>query len=348
MRDTALMLLALLLPLQTNLHFIPDDIPSVSAECAILCAADGEVLFERDADRIMPIASTTKLMTALVAAECCDAAENVRITREMCGLEGSSMYLESGEILSVHELLLGLLLVSGNDAAEALAIHCAGSEEAFCRLMNDKAEALGMENTHFINPHGLNDPLHYSTARDMALLMKAVMEDPMLAEINGLRSAVVGDRLLMNHNKLLGQLPGCIGGKTGYTSAAGRCLVSSAQRGGTSFICVTLADPDDWNDHCALYEWAFSHFKEYVIADELSVYSVPLLAGTLKQALVVPAYEHRMLLPVGSDPKLRIELPPYVFAPVRAGSPAGRLIVVLENKNILEIPLVYAQDYPLF
>ncbi len=341
-----IILLALLLPLQTIHNSIPDEIPSVSAECAILCSDNYEVLYEHDADRIMPIASTTKLMTALVAAEHCNAADRVEITPEMCGFEGSSMYLEPGEVLSVHSLLLGLLLVSGNDAAEALAIHCAGSEEAFCRLMNEKAEQLGMKNSHFVNPHGLNDPLHYSTARDMALLMRAVMDDPMLAEINGTRSAVDGDRLLLNHNKLLGQLPGCTGGKTGYTSAAGRCLVSSAKRGNTSFICVTLADPNDWDDHCALYEWAFSHFKEYVFADKLSVFTVPLLSGQKKEASVVAAYENYKLLPVGSNPELRIELPPYVFAPVKAGSVAGRLIVWLDGEQLADIPLVYAEDYP--
>ncbi len=347
LRNLAIFLLTLLLPVRPLPFPVPEDVPDVSAACAIVTSYEGDVLYERDADRIMPIASTTKLMTALVVSENCGAEDRVLITPEMCGLEGSSVYLKAGETLSVRELLLGMLLVSGNDAAEALAIHCAGSEEAFSALMNGKAAALGMENTHFINPHGLNDPLHYSTARDMARLMRAVMDEPLLAEIEGRRSALAGERLLINHNKLLDQFPGCTGGKTGYTTAAGRCLVSSAERDGTRFFCVTLSDPDDWNDHAALYDWAFSHFEERLLTDDRCEFDIPLLAGAGKRAHIIPAREVRLLLPVGAELKLRAELPPYVFAPVRGGSTAGRLSVMLNDEILAEIPLIYASDYPL-
>ena len=229
----------------------------VSATACVLMDADtGAVLYQKNEGQRMLIASTTKLMTALVALEQGHLSETVTVTAAHMA-EGSSMYLRAGECLTVEELLYGLLLCSGNDAALAVT-ECAGGVEPFVALMNEKAAALGMENTHFANPNGLDDEGHYSTAYDMALLACAAVNEPTLRRIAATRTAVIGGRTLTNHNKLLGRVDGGIGLKTGYTKAAGRTLVSCAQREGCRLVAVTLRDGDDWNDHETLYRYGFA------------------------------------------------------------------------------------------
>lgn len=170
--------------------------------------------------------------------------------------EGSSMYLRPGEKLTLETLLYGLLLSSGNDAALAVT-ECMGGAVPFVARMNEKAAELGMENTHFANPNGLDDEAHYSTAEDMAKLAAAAMDDPVLRRVASTRTARIGGRTLTNHNKLLSRVEGCVGLKTGYTRAAGRTLVSCAERDGVRLVAVTLQDGDDWNDHASLYEQGF-------------------------------------------------------------------------------------------
>ena len=228
----------------------------VSATAAVLLDADtGQVLYEKNGDEQMLIASTTKIMTALVVLEQAGLDDTVTVTRDHMA-EGSSMYLKPGETVRVEELLYGLLLCSGNDAALALTA-CAGGPEPFVALMNEKAAALGMARTSFANPNGLDDEEHYSTARDMAALAAAAMEEPTFRRICSSRSVTIGQRTMENHNRLLRQVEGCIGLKTGYTKAAGRTLVSCAERCGCRLIAVTLRDSDDWADHAALYEYGF-------------------------------------------------------------------------------------------
>lgn len=321
--------------------------PEPAALSAVLMDANGRVVYEKDAHRMLPVASTTKIMTALVVLEHCDLNERVEIPASCCGIEGSSMVLRPGESYSVRELLTGLLLVSGNDAAAALACHCAGDIDSFCALMNAKAKALGMANSHFLNPHGLNEAGHYSTAYDMALLMRAAMDDERFAEISAMERAEIGGRVLLNHNKLPTRCEDCIGGKTGYTQVAGRCLVSCAERSHCRLYCVTLNDPDDWDDHAALYDWAFSCCEEYVFDAESCRYPLPLLAGPEENTAVVPAQEEKLLLPRNGGLRVRAELPFYVFAPVSRGSPAGNLRVFDGERLIAVIPMVYAEDCPL-
>ncbi|MDE6107733.1 MAG: D-alanyl-D-alanine carboxypeptidase, partial [Oscillospiraceae bacterium] len=232
--------------------------PTVSAASAILVdAASGRVLFEKDAHTQRSIASTTKLLTALVAVESTpDLSRIVTITAEHWA-EGTSMYLKPGEELTLEELLYGLLLQSGNDAALAIASGCAGDTATFVEWMNQWAEDLGMEDSHFANPNGLDEEGHYSTAYDMALLARAVLKNDTLCEIVATRSATKAGRSLSNHNKLLWQYEGCTGMKTGYTTGAGRTLVSSATRNGQTLVCVTLNDRNDWEDHAALFDYGF-------------------------------------------------------------------------------------------
>ena len=233
----------------------------LSAAVAILMDADsGEVLYEKDAARRMRIASTTKIMTALVVLEHARLTDTITVTGDHM-VEGSSMYLKPGEVVTVEELLYGLMLCSGNDAALALA-DCCGGLETFVAAMNDKAAALGMTDTSFANPNGLDDENHYSTARDMAVLAAYAAQDPTFRRICSTRTATVGGRTMTNHNKLLSQVEGCIGMKTGYTRAAGRTLVSCAEREGRRLVAVTLCDGNDWADHKALYEMGFAENTE--------------------------------------------------------------------------------------
>ena len=343
LRALTAILAALLLPLS-----VPAAVPpEIGALSAILMAEDGSVLYEREADRMLPMASTTKLMTALVAAERLDPAQSVTVTPDCCAVEGSSMYLRPDEAYTVRELLTGLLLASGNDAALALAGACAGDVEAFSVLMNETAAALGMKNTHFTNPHGLNEAGHYATARDLAILMRAVMQNALLAELLALPAAEIHGVFLPNHNKLLETLPGCLGGKTGYTAVAGRCLVSCAERDGTRLYCVTLHDPDDWNSHRRLYDWGFSQVKTLRVDAETLRYEISLLGGTDSCAVAVPAEEQSLLLPADSEPEYRVQLPFYVFAPTAAGAEAGLLEIRDGAETLLRVPLVYAENYPV-
>ena len=232
----------------------------LSAAAAILMDADsGEILFEKDAGRCMRIASTTKIMTALVALERAKLTDTITVTASHM-VEGSSMYLKPGETVTVEELLYGLMLCSGNDAALALA-DCCGGLDAFVQAMNEKAAALGMKDTSFANPNGLDDENHYSTARDMAVLSAYAAEDPTFRRICSTKTATVGGRSMTNHNKLLRQIEGCIGMKTGYTKAAGRTLVSCAERQGRRLVAVTLCDGNDWADHKTLYEMGFAAYE---------------------------------------------------------------------------------------
>lgn len=251
----ALLLTAVLLPLPCA---AAEEEPAISAVSAVVMDGRGELLYAREADEPQLIASTTKLMTALVTILRCDPDECVQIESTDCAVDGSSMYLIPGESYTVRELLTGLLLASGNDAALALSRYVAGDVDSFAALMNRCAAALGMKGSHFVNPHGLNAEGHYATARDLAVLMHACMECPLFRDLSALPSAVVKEQSYQNHNKLLTLCPGCVAGKTGYTQLAGRCLVSCTERDGRRFVCVTLNDPHDWEDHCALYDWAFA------------------------------------------------------------------------------------------
>ena len=232
---------------------------STSAASAILMdAGSGEVLYEHNADAQKLIASTTKIMTALVALREGALSDTVTVSREAAYTEGSSMYLREGEELSLETLLYGLMLCSGNDAAVAVAQHVGGSVEGFVERMNDTAQELGLRSTSFANPNGLDHEQHYSTARDMALLAASAMKDPTFRRIVSTKSVVIEGRTMTNHNKLLSMEEGCIGLKTGYTRAAGRTLVSCVERNGRRLIAVTLQDGNDWADHQALFDFGFS------------------------------------------------------------------------------------------
>ena len=337
--------LALALLLRAVPAFAETEIDTQADACILLCE-DGTVLCEKNADSRCLIASTTKLMTALVCLEH-DALDEIVIPQERhCLVEGSSMYLEAGERYTVRELLLGLLLASGNDAALTLAEYTAGSEKDFVRLMNDKARELGLANTHFDNPHGLDAASHYGSARDLARLMLCCMENPAFRELISQRSAEVKGLTLLNHNKLLAICPGCVGGKTGYTRAAGRCLVSCCEREGLRTVCVTLSDPHDWNDHMRLYDWASEYYALRDLASELS-FEVPLVTGSRPSIRAIPAPGSFAVLPRHGDPDVKAELPAFLFAPVCAGESVGTLTVKRADGVLVSFPILSAEDAAL-
>ncbi len=247
----------------TYINLYAEGTPSVSASSAALYSKDrGTFLYEKAAGQKLGMASTTKMMTAVVALENAEPDEIVEVDPRAVGVEGTSLYLKAGERFTVRELLYGLLLRSANDAALAIAYAVCQSEDAFVDLMNRKAEALSLSDTHFDNPHGLDGETHYTTANDLAKLAAYAIDIPAFCEIISTKKAVIGNgdstRILQNHNKLLSLYDGCFGVKTGFTKKCGRCLVSAAEKDGQTLICVTLDAPNDWSDHKKLLDYGFS------------------------------------------------------------------------------------------
>ena len=318
---------------------------AISAQSAVVMdCATGRILYEKDPDKKSLIASTTKIMTALLVCERCNVLDRVKIPKEAVGIEGSSMYLQEGEILTVQELLYGLMLRSGNDAAVALAIYCGGTVEGFSEMMNDKARTLGMTNSHFVNPNGLDAPEHYSTARDLALLADYAMDNPIFVRTVSAKSVTVGQRQLKNHNKLLWQLEGADGIKTGYTKAAGRILVSSAQRNGRRLVAVTINAPDDWQDHKTLIDGGFQRYTQQQIVKKGTVLANAEIAGGVSASVQLVAAGD-FIYPVARDEILQIRLPApgFVYAPVCEAQDAGNAQIYLDGQWIGSVPLVYGQ-----
>ncbi|MCI7096838.1 MAG: D-alanyl-D-alanine carboxypeptidase [Clostridiales bacterium] len=325
--------------------FFPVSVQALSAEKAILVdAATGRVLYEKNADERSLIASTTKIMTALVVCEQCNVLDRMRIPKEAVGIEGSSMYLQEGEVLTLQELLYGLMLHSGNDAAVALAIYCGGTVEGFAEMMNDKARVLGMTQSHFENPNGLDSPGHYSTARDLAILASYAMKNPIFHKTVSTKTVTVGNRYLRNHNKLLWQVAGADGVKTGYTKAAGRILVSSATRDGRRLIAVTINDPDDWNDHGALLEEGFSRYQvRRIVSAGERIGTVEIAGGQVGYAELVAAEDFDYALAPEERSELVFSGPGFVYAPVARGADAGFAHVCIDGKSVGKIPIVFGE-----
>lgn len=322
-----------------------DDPPATSAEAMILLhPASGKVLASKNATEQMLIASTTKLMTALVAVENGDLDAEVEILPAWAEVEGSSMYLRPGEKYTLRELLQGLLLASGNDAALAVAGTVAGDTDSFVAMMNRRSETLGLSHTHFTNPHGLDDPEHYSCAADLAAIMAEAMQNDALREIMGMRSCSVHGLVYENHNKLLRKCQGVNGGKTGYTKSAGRCLVTSCQRDGMELICVTLSDPKDWEDHAALYDWAFGAYACVGLGEGETYAEIPVISGSRGTLGVTTAEGVSLCLPREASVTLRCDVPTFAFAPLKSGDTAGRLTVYADGLPAAELPLIWADS----
>ena len=317
----------------------------ISAQSGILiCADSGSVIWSKNEIEPMPMASTTKIMTSLLAIEYLEACGNkeVEITDEMVRVEGTSMGLRVGDIVNLEALVQGMLLCSGNDAANAAAIAVGGDVNNFMDLMNEKAKMIGMEDTKFSTPSGLDKDDHHSTAKDMAILGAYAMENENFSKIASQKSMPVKflspnkTVRLKNHNKLLRLYDGCIGVKTGFTKLAGRCLVSCAERNGIRLICVTLNAPNDWDDHMSLYNYGFENTVSKNFSDVGFKISVPLknsLDGSLECEC---NSEFSGTFKKGDELKItrQVEIPEILELPIERGQIVGKVVYYLDGRPV--------------
>ena len=323
--------------------------PSVNAKGAVLIEAEsGEIIFAQNADERLPMASTTKIMTALVAIENADISKTVSVSPSAVGVEGSSVYLYANERMTLEDLIYAMMLESANDAATAIAIEIGGSTDGFAEMMNERAEKMGLSDTHFENPHGLDGESHYTTAYELALITREAIANPTFREICATYKRTIplneteGVRLLINHNKLLRSYEGAIGVKTGFTKKSGRCLVSAAERDGLTFIAVTLGAPDDWRDHAAMLDYGFSLYEARVLCDIGSFsYIMPLSGGDTDHIMLENAQKITVILPKSAgEIKCVVELPRFCIAPVSEGETIGRLVYYLDGERIAESAII--------
>ena len=330
------------------------DVPETGAQAYVIyCPDNGEIIASKNENERMKPASTTKLMTTLITLESAAKGNDIiTFTKDMTA-EGSSMYLKLGEQVTLRDLAVGMMMSSGNDAANAAAITIGGSSEGFAELMNQRAAEIGMNNTHFVTPSGLDDDDHYSTAYDLALLMAEGLKNADFAELTSLKSAQVVFRephdkrvTYTNHNRLLSLYEYCIGGKTGYTQAAGRCLVSAAKKDGLTLICVTLNDKSDWDDHSSLYEYGFSQLKAVRSGDSEYRLDVPLVGGESNSVPVVGGKDFSATVSADAEVERRVVLDNFLYAPIGEGRQVGRIEYRADGELLGAVPLIAAADAP--
>lgn len=325
---------------------------AVSAKAAILIDAQtGQVVFSKNEKARLPMASTTKIMTTLLMLESGNLDEEFVVDSDAIKVEGSSMGLTEGDIVTKRALCYGMLLPSGNDAANSTAIKLAGSYEAFADIMNERAREIGMKNTHFVTPSGLDDNKHYSTAYDMALLAREALKNDDFKEICSSKSAKLCfgnppyDRWLTNSNRLLSRYPGCIGIKTGFTDNAGRCLVSAVQRDGITLICVTLNASDDWNDHAKMYDYGFSSVSKRELCCKEDIYED--IVGGASDSIILKFKDIPACTAVNGKMisyNYEIIKPAFVYAPIKEDTVIGIVNFYYNGELIESMSLVSAEN----
>lgn len=319
----------------------------ISAQAYVLMEADtGKVLLSKNGDEKRPIASTTKIMTTLLCLESGGLDDWFVVDPEAIRVEGSSMGLQEGDVVTKRMLCYGMLLPSGNDAANATAVRLAGSIPKFAKLMNARAARIGMTHTCFVTPSGLDAEGHGASARDMGLLARTAMQNPDFRAICSQSRAEVCfgnppyNRWLKNTNKLLTMYEGVVGVKTGFTDEAGRCLVSFCERDGVSLLCVTLHAKDDWNDHMKLYDYGFAHVVSQPV-EPPDALSVSVVGGTADTV----ALRTRDPLSVGTDNgdlrqlTVQVQVEPFLYAPVPENARVGNLAYYYEGRHVADVPL---------
>lgn len=324
----------------------------ISASSAIVTVfGSGEILYEKNPRQKRSMASTTKIMTAILALESGMLDREITATKEMVTVEGTSIGLLAGDKISLRELVWGMLLQSGNDAANAVAVTVGGSVDGFVGMMNDKAKALGMVDTHFVTPSGLDADGHYTTAYDMALLTSYCLKNEEFVKICSSRQATLSygnppyKRTLTNHNKLLQLYDGAIGVKTGFTKKSGRCLVSAARRDGLTIICVTLNSPNDWDDHSYLLDCGFANVKktELIYTENPRVH---IISGE-GDSLSLSASGKAFAFSLKGNPKIsvRVYSEKFAYAPVKKGDVLGEVCFYYENgEKAASLPLTADSD----
>ena len=350
------LLLAMIVTMLTVIVSANDNRPATGARAlALYEPVSGEFIAGNNIDARLPMASTTKIMTALLAIELCELDEVISVPKEAVGVEGSSVYLKEGDLISVRDLVYSVLLQSANDGAAVLALKIGGDISGFAELMNERAEELGLTGTHFENPHGLDSEEHYTTARDLAILAGEALKNPTFREICSTykHSFTLSDgiRTVVNHNKMLKRYDGAIGVKTGFTKRSGRCLVSAAERDGLTLITVTLCDPDDWRDHTAMLDYGFSVMEAVPISSLTDTeFEIKLLNSAKTSVRAIINEDYPYIIKKRSDAPLvaRVVLPRYKAAPVTAGEKLGEIIIeqdgnIVKTVDILAEATVEAQ-----
>lgn len=322
--------------------------PSLSARSAVLYEPSSkEIIYSKNENQQLPMASTTKIMTALIAIEALPLDEIIRVPNDAVGIEGSSIYLKSDDELTVRDLIYAVMLQSANDAAATLAYAISGDIASFSALMNRRAAEMGATSTSFENPHGLDSENHYTTAKDLAIIASYALENDTFRKICSTYkySFNISDqtRTVVNHNKLLKLYDGSIGVKTGYTKRCGRCLVGAAERNGVRLISVTLDAPDDWNDHSTLLNLGFSLYES--IDPSLIMnndFNIPVISGT-KVSVLAKTDTHGINLVVkknSSEIKTRVQLKKYAVAPVENGEQLGTVEYIIGDKTVATAPII--------
>lgn len=326
----------------------------ISAKSAvIICAETGEVVYSKNMNECLSMASTTKIMTAILAVEYGASDKNLTVIENMIAVEGTSMGLKDGDSVSLKTLVKGMLLASGNDAANAVANIIGGDIPTFVQMMNDKAKEIGMYSTSFETPSGLDGDNHYSTAFDMAILGAYAIKNPEFRSICSSESLAVfyGSppyrRVLTNHNKLLKMYDGAFGIKTGFTKKSGRCLVSAVEKDGKTLVAVTLNAPDDWNDHIKMYDYAFEKVNYVELKDGTENIKLNIVGGT-KNTVTVNAYEIPTITATNSNFKYstKIFIKQFEYAPIENGEVVGKVVFYSNNIKIAEADLVSAESVP--
>lgn len=330
---------------------ICEAIDTCAKAAVVMDVNTGRVLYEKNQNIKLPMASTTKIMTTLVAIEYGRLDDIVKVSRNASYTEGSSIYLKEGEEITVEELLYGIMLRSGNDASVAVAEHVGGSVEEFAILMTEKAKEIGAESTSFANPHGLDNSNHFTTARDLALITSYALKNPTFKQIvSTKRKTITGppteswDRTLVNKNKMLWQYEGGDGVKTGYTSKAGRCLVSSATKDEWQLVCVVLNCRPMWDESTALLNYGFDTYDNYKVVDKTVVYDkVDVVKGKKSVVAVIPTNDYK--IPLKSDEIDKVVLVPEYensnIAPIKKGVSVGKLNILIDEKKLGSVSLVY-------
>lgn len=344
-------LLALLAVLLLPAAALAQEVSTSAKACIIVDAASGRTLLEHNAAAPLPMASTTKVMTALLALELGDLSAPVTCGRNAFGVPGTSIYLSLGETLTLEQMLYGLMLASGNDAAVAIAEHLGGSVEDFCRLMTQRAAELGCTDTVFLTPHGLPCEGHHTTARDLALIAREAMTHKTFRSIVSTQRATIPwadhdyDRVLNNKNKLLSTYEGATGIKTGYTKAAGRCLVFGADRDGMEIIGVVLNCADWFTEAARLMDMAFDQYERSTLmtAGE-AIRSIPVDRADGAEVNALLTADLSAIVPKGALAQIEIDLPQSLEAPVQAGQVLGEVRMRHDGQVLCAVPLVASSD----
>ena len=345
--------LLMILPGWGICHVTGEQLEVGAGAAVVMEASTGRLLFSQNPQKRLPIASTTKIMTALLTLEQPGLDEPFEVDGGAIAVEGTSMGLQKGDEVTLRILAAGMLMSSGNDAANGAAVRIAGSIPAFAEKMNRRAEQIGMFNSHFVTPSGLDADSHYSTAEDMALLAREALKNPVFAEMAASRKISVrfGNppyvRTLANHNRLLGLYPETVGIKTGFTRKAGRCLVSAARRDGVTLICVTLNCGDDWNTHQMLYERYFPMVRRLDLWPRQPIL-IPVTGGTESSVRAFPVEIPGKVLIQGEPDEVEIEIfcPNFLYAPVLEGDNLGRIVYYISGTPVGECNLRAASEIP--